>query len=142
MPVTAGVSHKMKKGTFTSSLVLGHTTALTIASAVAIYGFDYYEKMYGKGISFQISLWFVVIGAVIAGIGFGIGVALSGWVSKYWVGLGVGGVFALVVMGLSAISHDFITNTGTRQFMLFIVWLGGSISIPLLASKMGNTTNG
>ena len=132
----------MKKGTFTSSLVLGHAVVLTVASAIAIYGFDYYEKMYGKGISFQISLWFVVIGAVVTGIGFGIGVALSGWVSKYWVGLLLGGVFALAVMGLSAISAEFTTNTGARQFMLFIVWLGGSASIPLMASKIGKTGNG
>ena len=132
----------MKKGTFTSSLVLGHAVVLTVASAIAIYGFDYYEKMYGKGISFQISLWFVVIGAVVTGIGFGIGVELSGWVSKYWVGLLLGGVFALAVMGLSAISAEFTTNTGARQFMLFIVWLGGSASIPLMASKIGKTGNG
>ena len=132
----------MKKGTFTSSLVLGHAVVLTVASAIAIYGFDYYEKMYGKGISFQISLWFVVIGAVVTGIGFGIGVALSGWVLKYWVGLLLGGVFALAVMGLSAISAEFTTNTGARQFMLFIVWLGGSASIPLMASKIGKTGNG
>jgi len=132
----------MKKGTFTSSLVLGHAVVLTIASAIAIYGFDYYEKMYGRGISFQISLWFVVIGAVVTGIGFGIGVAISGWVSKYWVGLLLGGVFALAVMGLAAISAELTTNTGARQFMLFIVWLVGSASIPLVASKIGRAANG
>jgi len=132
----------MKKGTFTSSLVLGHAVVLTVASAIAIYGFGYYEKMYGKGISFQISLWFVVIGSVVTGIGFGIGVAISGWVSKYWVGFFVGGVFALAVMGLSAISAEFTTTTGVRQFMLFIAWLGGSASIPLVASKIGRVANG
>lgn len=132
----------MKKGTFTSSLILGHAIALTIASAIAIYGFDYYEKMYGKSVSFQISLWFVAIGAVVTGIGFGVGVAISGWVSKYWVGLLVGGVFALAVMGLSAISAEFTTNTGARQFMLLIVWLGGSAGIPVVASKIGGVANG
>ena len=132
----------MNKGTFTSSLILGHAVVLTVASAIAIYGFDYYDKTYSKGISFQISLWFVAIGAVATGIGFGIGVALSDWVSKYWVGLFVGGVFALAVMGLSAISAEFTTDTDARQFMLFIVWLGGSASIPLVASKTGGGTKG
>ena len=132
----------MKKGTFTSSFVLGHASVFTVASFIAIYGFDYYEKMYGKGISFQISLWFVVIGAVVTGIGFGLGVAISGWVSKYWVGFMVGGVFALAVMGLSAFSAELTTNTGVRQIMLFSIWLVGSAAIPMMLSKFGDGKNG
>jgi hypothetical protein len=64
----------MNRGIFISSLVLGHALVLTTASAIAIYGFDYYEKFYGKGTSFQISLWLVVIGALVTAFGFGIGV--------------------------------------------------------------------
>ena len=132
----------MKKATFTSSLVLGHAVVLTTVSAVAIYGLDYYEKMYGKGISFQISLWFVVLGAIVTGIGFGLGVAISNWIKKYWIGLLVGGLFAGVIVGLSILSSQVTQNTGTRQFVLFASWFLGSFIIPIAMSKLTGAKSG
>ena len=126
----------MNRGVFISSLVLGHALVLTTASAIAIYGFDYYEKFYGKGISFQISLWFVVIGALVTAFGFGIGVAVSNWISKFWIGLVLGGLFAVFIFGLSILGNQLTNDTGLRKLLLFSSWLIGSFLLPLVMSKL------
>lgn len=98
--------------------------------------------MYGKNISFQISLWFVVLGALITGIGFGIGVSVSGWVAKYWVGVVAGGMFAGIIMGLSTFIGHITLSTVARQLIVFAIWIFGSLIIPIAMSKKFGLKNG
>jgi hypothetical protein len=132
----------MRISTFTSSFVLGHAFVLAIVSAILVFGFDYYEKIYGKDISFQISLWFVVLGALITGVGFGIGVSVSGWVAKYWVGVVAGGIFAGIIIGLSTLVGHITLSTGVRQLIVFTTWFFGSLIIPIAMSKKFGLKNG
>ncbi|MDH5613312.1 MAG: hypothetical protein OEY66_12750 [Gammaproteobacteria bacterium] len=132
----------MNKGIYTINLVLGHAITVALVSAILVYGFDYYDKAYGKGISFQIYLWGTVLGVIITGVGFSIGVFLSDNISKYWVGFCIGGLFACAIVITTYLISLVTYNTGLKQFLLFTSWFLGSIFTPILISKIKAYKNG
>jgi hypothetical protein len=44
----------------------GFWAAAVLTGAVGIYGFDYYERAWGRGASLQVYIWIATLGAVVA----------------------------------------------------------------------------
>ena len=126
----------MLRALSTLSFALGFSLVLTSIAGIDIYGLEHFEKMWGKGISFQVSLWLIGAGAVIVSLSFTIGVAVFRLVPSNIVSLCLGAVFAAVVLGTAWGGELLSAATALRQAILVAFMLLGGFCIPgLLALR-------
>lgn len=80
----------------TTIFTLGFVTWTAGANAVAVYGFDQYERAWGRGPSFQLGLWVIIVAAILVIIGFSLGTKRTKSPLPWWKSLSFSGAFALV----------------------------------------------
>ena len=97
---------------------LGIFAAAALCAGASIYGFEYYEPRWDRGISFQVSLWIGIVLALGGAIGFAVGARIFHAVPRKSLAFTAGVLVAGVSFVLAAISDPVASATGTRQLAL------------------------
>jgi len=119
----------MTKGVTTLFFILGFAIALMLYAGIDIYVFDHYEKTWGKGTYFQVSLWLIAASAIVAALGFGVGAAAFKIHLRKTLSFIVGVVFAAAVFVVSLSTKFLSASTGSQQVILIVFLLLGSFAL-------------
>jgi hypothetical protein len=85
----------------TTIFTLGFVTWAAGANAVAVYGFDQYEPAWGRGPSFQLGLWIIMVASILIAIGFSLGARRTTATLQWWKPFLFSGAFTLVFGGFT-----------------------------------------
>ena len=112
---------------------LGILAAVALCAGASIYGFDYYEPHWGRGISFQVSLWIGIVLAVVGAIGFAVGVRVFHAAPTRLLAFAAGVLVAGVSFVSTTVADRVASATGTRQLILagIVLALSFAASLPL-----------
>ena len=128
------LKQKMSKSITTFLFFIGFISASIAYVVIDIYTFDHYENSWGKRIFLEVSLWLIMVGAMVATLGFGIGVALFKTSLRKTSSVIVGVVFAAAVFGMSWAAKLFLDTSTLRQItVLTFLVLGSFMSAAVLA---------
>jgi hypothetical protein len=94
---------------------LGVFVAVATWAAASVYGFDYYEPNWGRGISLQVSLWIAAVLAAIGAVGFAVGLRLFGGATSKPVAFGAGIAVGVVLLLTTLVEDRIVSTTGGRQ---------------------------
>jgi hypothetical protein len=100
-----------------ASFSLGILAAVVLYAAASIYGFDYYEPHWGRGISLQVSIWIAAVLAVIGAIGFAVGARVFRATPTRGLGLVAGIVVAGCLFALTTFQDRVVSTTEGRQLL-------------------------
>jgi len=121
---------------------VGFTLAFALFAAMDIFVFEHFEKMWGKAISFQVSLWLIVVGAGIASLSFGAGAAVFKFVPRKTSSLVFGVSFAAVVFGASWAGKLLSVSSGSLQVTLAVLMLLGGFAFSGILALFKRGQNG
>ncbi|MDK2742401.1 MAG: hypothetical protein NDI90_05760 [Nitrospira sp. BO4] len=119
----------------TTIFTLGFVTWAAGANAVAVYGFDQYEPMWGRGPSIQLGLWIIMVAAILVAIGFSLGTKRIRLPLPWWKPLSFSGAFLLVFGALMYLAA-YLGRLGLEQD-LRLLFLGlTTFASSFLAAKL------
>jgi hypothetical protein len=96
---------------------LGILVAVAIYATASIYGFDYYEPNWGRGISLQVSLSIAALLAAIGAIGFAVGARIVRATPSRSPALLAGVLVAGALLGFATLQDRVVATTGGRQLL-------------------------
>jgi high-affinity Fe2+/Pb2+ permease len=106
--------HRMSRSGTTTIFTLGFVAWAAGANAVAVYGFDLYEPMWGRGPSFQLGLWIIMVAAILVAIGFSLGTKRTTAPLPWWKPFSFSGAFT-VVFGAFTFLASYLGRLGLEQ---------------------------
>jgi hypothetical protein len=134
-PLNCGVRRMVRGIAFFSLGILG---AVAVYAAASIYGFDYFEPHWGRGISLQVSLWIAVVLAAIGAVDFAVGARMVRATPSRSLALVAGLLVAVVMLGLTALLDPVVATTGGRQLLTAgVVFVLSLVAALLFRSKRG-----
>lgn len=104
----------MSRSKTTTIFTLGFVAWAAGAMAVAVYGFDHYERAWGRGPSYQVVLWIITIAAIVVAIGFSLGTKPFAEALPWWKPFLLSGAFTLVFGALTYLA-GYIGQLGVEQ---------------------------
>lgn len=130
------VSHQRMSHSKTITIfTLGFVTWAAGANAVAVYGFDQFEPAWGRGISFQLGLWIIMVAAILVAMGFSLGIKRITLPQSWWKPLSFSGAFALAFGALMYLA-GYLGRLGLEQD-LRLLFLGlATFASSFLAAKL------
>ncbi len=113
----------------TTLFTLGFVTWAAGAMAIMVYGFDRYERMWGRGPSFQLCLWIIMVAAILVAIGFSFGTKRATAPLPWWKPFSFSGAFTLV-FGVCTYLADYLGRlvSGQDPHLLFLGLLTFALS--------------
>lgn len=125
----------MSRSKTTIIFTLGFIAWAAGAMAVAVYGFDHYERAWGRGPSYQVVLWIITVAAIVVAIGFSFGAKHLAVPLSWWKPFLFSGAFTLVFGALTYLA-GYLGQLGVEQDLrlLFLVLL--SFVSSFLAAKL------
>jgi len=104
----------MSRATTTAIFTVGFIAWAAGAMAVSVYGFDQYEPAWGRGPSYQVVLWIILVAAIVAAFGFALGFKCSEISLPYWKPFLLSAVFTLLFGALTFLA-GYIGRFGVEQ---------------------------
>ena len=132
-PLNSSVSPHVKRITFFGGGVL---LVFLVAAAVSVYGFDAYERAWGRGGSFQVETWIALVGALIAMGAFGISSATLQRIQTHGAAFALGAVSASIYLAVCW-ALNFVAPGGGAYIALLLL-----VVISVLASFAGARIGG
>lgn len=104
----------MSRSKTTTIFALGFVTWAAGAMAIAVYGFDQYEPAWGRGPSYQLGLWIIMVAAILVAIGFSLGTKPIAVPLPWWKPFACSGAFTLVFGALTYLT-SYLGRLGLEQ---------------------------
>jgi len=141
-PVGVDVSRQqMDRVTATALFVAGFVITAVALMAVSVYGFDQYERAWGRGNSFQVVLWIIIAAGVVNAFGFVFGANTFRVKVPWWKSFFFGAAFTLVFSGLAAIVRYLGLEQNTRLLILAFLSFAASFLAAKLLAKWASSAN-
>jgi hypothetical protein len=109
---------------------LGLSIAITIFAVVSIYGFNYFEPRWGRGISLQVSMVIAGIVGVIGAGGFAVGLRFFGSTPPRAVSLAMGAGVAIALLLVGLVQDSLVSTISGRQLLVCVA----AFALSLLAA--------
>ncbi len=136
--------HRMSRSGTTTVFTLGFVTWAAGAHAVAVYGFDLYERAWGHGPSFQLGLWIIMVAAILVAIGFSLGTKRATAPPPWWKPFSLSGAFTLVFGAVSYLA-GYLGRLGLEQdfrlLFLGLLTFASSFSAAKLLAQHSSSVN-
>lgn len=125
----------MSRSGTTTIFTLGFVSWAAGANAVAVYGFDLYERAWGRGPSFQLGLWIIMVAAILVVIGFSLGTKRTTAPLPWWKPFSFSGALTLVFGAVTYLA-GYLGRLGLEQD-LRLLFLGLTMfASSFLAAKL------
>ncbi|MDJ0927518.1 MAG: hypothetical protein QNJ73_07680 [Gammaproteobacteria bacterium] len=103
---------------------LGILASVALYAGASIYGFDYYEPNWGRGISLQVSFWIAGVLATIGAIGFALGGYLFRAAPTKPSAFVAGVMVAVALFLVTRFQDQVVSTTGGRQLLAAsVIWV-------------------
>lgn len=119
----------------TATFTLGFVGWAAGAMAVSVYGFDQYERAWGRGPSYQVVLWIITVAAIVVVVGFSLGAKQLSASLPWWKPFLLSTAYTLVFGALTYLA-GYLGQLGVEQDLrlLFLALL--SFVSSFLAAKL------
>ena len=119
----------------TTIFTLGFVAWAAIATAVAVYGFDHYERAWGRGPSYQVILWIISVAAIAVAVGFSLGSKQLTTPLPWWKPILLSSAFTLVFGALTYLA-GYMSRLGVEQDVRLLILGLLSFASSFLAAKL------
>ena len=119
----------------TATFTLGFVGCAAGAMAVSVYGFDQYERAWGRGPSYQVVLWIITVAAFVVAVGFSLGAKQLSASLPWWKPFFLSAAYTLAFGALTYLA-GYLGQLGVEQDLrlLFLALL--SFASSFLAAKL------
>ena len=119
----------------TATFTLGFVGWAAGAMAVSVYGFDQYERAWGRGPSYQVVIWIITVAAFVVAVGFSLGAKQLSASLPWWKPFFLSAAYTLVFGALTFLA-GYLGQLGVEQDLrlLFLALL--SFVSSFLAAKL------
>lgn len=124
----------MKKTPAGALFLASFVVSASLAAAVAIYGLGHYERMWGSGVSLQVSIWLIVAVAAFIAPGFWWGIRKATAVS-WWKPTALGVAFSLLLPAIPSLFEKLGAPVAPAGGWTFLVLMLG---LSFLAGKLAS----
>jgi hypothetical protein len=125
----------------TALFVAGFAITAAVVMAVFVYGFDQYERAWGRGNSYQVVLWIIIAAGVVNAFGFVFGANTFRVKAPRWKSFFLGAAFTLVFAGLAAIVRYLGLEQNVRLLILALLSFVASFLAAKLLAMWASSAN-
>jgi len=118
-----------------ATFTLGFAGWAAGAMAVSVFGFDQYERAWGRGPSYQVVLWIITVAAFVVAVGFSLGAKQLSVSVPWWKSYFLSAAYTLVFGALAYLS-GYLGQFGVQQDFRFLFLALLSFFSSFLAAKL------